>query len=181
MPDLTIRIKKKNDGSAALSCTRADGSVTWQRQEGQLGRFFPLHDLTHYCVESVLGFDRGFYGLLAAGWDISDFGKPESRGQDFSQAGLVEVIVGMFDLERMTGERGDAEDMATKIASYYESRNLPQPNVAITQGQIEQVRALRAVRFERWRELAGGDTMELEYNRQSAQPSRADTKPRVRA
>ena len=57
MPDLIIRIKKKTDGEAALTCERADGSVTWQRQEGQLGRFFPLHDLTHFAVESVLGFD----------------------------------------------------------------------------------------------------------------------------
>ena len=53
--ELVIHIKKKTDGSAALSCRRADGSVTWQRQNGQLGRFFPLHDLTHYAVETVLG------------------------------------------------------------------------------------------------------------------------------
>jgi len=42
--DLVIRIKKKTDGSAALSCRRADGSVTWQRQEGQQGRFFPFRE-----------------------------------------------------------------------------------------------------------------------------------------
>jgi len=181
MPDLTIRIKKKTDGSAALSCTRADGSVTWQRQEGQLGRFFPLHDLTHYCVESVLGFDRGFYGLLAEGWDISDFGKPENRRQDFSQAGLVEVIVGMFDLERMSGDRGDAADLAGKIASYYESRDQPRPDVAVTQPQIERIRALRSKLFEQWHELPAGDAMELEFNRQSTLPQRADTKQRARA
>jgi hypothetical protein len=179
MPDLTIRIKKKTDGSAALSCTRADGSVTWQRQEGHLGRFFPLHDLTHYCVESVLGFDRGFYGLLAEGWDISDFGKPENRGQDFSQAGLVEVVVGMFDLERMSGERGDADDLAAKITSYYESRDLPRPDIVVTQTQIDDVRALRANLFECWRELPAGEAMELEFNRQSVRG--ADTKRRVRA
>jgi hypothetical protein len=56
MADLIIRIKRKTDGSAALSCLRADGSTTWQRQEGQLGRFFPLHDLTHYAVETAMGF-----------------------------------------------------------------------------------------------------------------------------
>jgi len=142
MPDLTIRIKKKTDGSAALSCTRADGSVTWQRQDGQLGRFFPLHDLTHYCVESVLGFDRAFYGLVAAGWDISDFGKPEYRSQDFSEALLGEVIVGMFDLERITGERGDAADLAEKIALSYESRGQSRPDISVTQEQIDQIRAL---------------------------------------
>ena len=178
MPDLTIRIKKKSDGSAALSCTRADGSVTWQRQEGNLGRFFPLHDLTHYCVESVLGFDRGFYGLLAEGWDISDFGKPENRGQDVSQAGLVEVIVGMFDLERASGERGDADDLAAKIALYYDSRDWPRPAVAITQPQIDRIRELRADLFARWGALPVGEALEVEFNRQSTR--RADTKRRVR-
>jgi len=179
MPDLTIRIKKKTDGSAALSCTRADGTVTWQRQEGQLGRFFPLHDMTHYCVESVLGFDRAFFGLVAAGWDISDFGKPEYRSQDFSEAGFVEVVVGMFDLERMSGERGDAEDMAAKIASYYESRDLPRPDFVVTQAHIDQVRALRARLFERWKELPAGESMEMEFNRQPS--PRADTRRRARA
>lgn len=179
MPDLTIRIKKKSDGSAALSCTRADGSVTWQRQEGQLGRFFPLHDLTHYCVETVLGFDRGFFGLLAEGWDISDFGKAENRSQVFAEAGLVEVIVGMFDLERATGIRGDAEDMAAKIALYYDSRELPRPDVVVTQRQIDDVRALRSALFERWAELPVGEAMEVEFNRQLA--PHEDTKRRVRA
>jgi len=180
MPDLTIRIKKKTDGSAALSCTRADGSVTWQRQDGQLGRFFPLHDLTHYCVETVLGYDRAFYGLLAEGWDISDFGKPEKRGQNISEAFLVEAIVGIFDLERMTGERGDVTDMAAKIAAYYESRSLPRPDVAITQTQIDQIRALRATLFDQWRALPAGDGMELRFNRGSARPHE-EPKRRVRA
>jgi len=182
MPDLTIRIKKKTDGSAALSCTRADGSVTWQRQEGQLGLFFPLHDLTHYCVESVLAFDRGFYGLVAEGWYISDFGKPEKRGQDLSQAGLVEVIVGVFDLERMSGERGDADELTERIGAYFDSRSLTRPDFMVSQTQVEQIRALRSTLFERWRELAAGEAMELEFNRQSAAavPPR-DTKRRVRA
>src|SRR6266545_1175255 len=67
MTDLIIRIKKKTDGSAALSCQRADGSVTWQRQDGLQGGFFPRHDLTHYAVETVLRQVRGFYSLVAGG------------------------------------------------------------------------------------------------------------------
>jgi hypothetical protein len=59
---LVIQIKKKTDGSAALSCRRGDGSVTWQGQDGQQGRFFPLHDLTHYAVETVLYHPRGLSG-----------------------------------------------------------------------------------------------------------------------
>src|SRR5437867_1145419 len=118
MPDLVIRIKKKTDGSAALSCTRADGSVTWQRQEGQRGRFFPLHDLTHFAVESVLGFRRAFFGLLAEGWDISDFAKPGAPAKVPEDGHLAETIVGAFDLERATGVIGDAADINEKIRAH---------------------------------------------------------------
>ena len=62
---LVIAIKKKTDGSASLACRRADGTVTWQRQEGAQGRFFPRHDLTHYAVETVLG--MGLQGADVAG------------------------------------------------------------------------------------------------------------------
>ena len=127
----------------------------------------------------VLGLERGFYGLLAEGWDISDFGKPETRPQDFSEAGFVEVVVGMFDLERMSGERGDAQDMEAKIASYYESRSQPRPDIPVTQAHIDEIRALRARLFEQWRELPAGESMQLEFNRQSA--PRADTRHRARA
>ena len=48
-PELIIAINKKTDAS-----------VTGQRQDGQQGRFFPLHDLTHYTVETLgRGADRG--------------------------------------------------------------------------------------------------------------------------
>src|SRR5688572_25655537 len=100
MTDLLIQIKKKNDGSAALTCRRADGSVTWQRQDGQQGHFFPLHDLTHYAVETVLGYTRGFFGLVADGWDLADFDKPWPRGRLPTEALLAEFVVGFLDIER---------------------------------------------------------------------------------
>src|SRR5256885_9526625 len=59
---ITIRIKKNPDGRRSLSCTRADGTTTWQRQEGGQAAFFPRHDLTHYAVETVLAHRSGFYG-----------------------------------------------------------------------------------------------------------------------
>src|SRR5262245_60665350 len=100
MDGLVIRIKKKSDGSAALSCQRADGTVTWQRQEGAQGRFFPLHDLTHFAVETVLGLRQGFYGLVASGWNLTDFGRPYPRGPIPAEAATAEFIVGFLDQER---------------------------------------------------------------------------------
>lgn len=69
---LKIQITKRSDGGGVLRCTRADGSVTWQKQTDRHAAFFALHDLTHFAVESLLGFRRGFYGLMAEGWEIED-------------------------------------------------------------------------------------------------------------
>jgi hypothetical protein len=164
MADLIIRIKKKTDGSAALSCLRSDGSTTWQRQEGQLGRFFPLHDLTHYAVESVMGFQRAFYGLVAEGWDLSDFGTVESRGKIPDEAGLAESVVGLFDLERMTGERGNAEQMNEQLRTVRADRGLS-TTLSITDEQIARIRELRAELFDRWKTVPPGEALELSFHR----------------
>lgn len=165
MPDLSIRIKKKTDGAAALSCTRADGSTTWQRQEGHLSRFFPLHDLTHYAVETVLGFKRAFYGLLAEGWDITRFADPGTSKQLPEEAELAEVLVGFFDVERATGTRAGADDFNWKIATYYDSHGTPTPTFRMTDDQLDRIRALRADLFARWHAVQPGDSLELIFNR----------------
>lgn len=176
MPELIIRIKKKTDGSAALSCERADSSVTWQRQDGQLGRFFPLHDLTHYAVETVLGFDQAFFGLVASGWDISQFGG-ELRDQIPDEARLAESIIGFFDLERQSGERGTADDLNAHLRDFYESRNLPVPSFRITDEQVARVRERRADLFERWRTIAPGDALELTFDRRDRRADRRTPQP----
>jgi hypothetical protein len=92
---MVIQLKKGRDGPATLACVRADGSRTWGKEHP----FFPLHDLTHCAVESVLGFDQAFFGLIATGWNIDDFAKPgasarralESRWWDLAPGTTLEV------------------------------------------------------------------------------------------
>src|SRR5262245_47035677 len=124
MPSLTIRIKKTSDGEAALTCTRADGTVTWQRQHGGQARFFPRHDLTHYAVETVLRHRRGFYGLVAEGWDLTDFGTPWPRGPIPADADPSELIVGFLDAERASGAEWSAADLTEKAAQYFASHGV---------------------------------------------------------
>ena len=147
---MLIRIKKKTDGSAALSCVRSDGTVTWQRQDGAQGRFFPLHDLTHYAVETVLDF-RGFYSLVAAGWDLTDFGQPWPRGEIPPEAHIVEQVVGFLDTERASGSEWPAADL--RLA----------PPHAVTDRDLRRVRDARRGLFARWAALPAGDTLELEF------------------
>ena len=147
---MLIRIKKKTDGGAALSCTRSDGTVTWQQQNGQQGRFFPLHDLTHYAVETVLDL-RGFYSLVADGWDLTDFGQPWRRGGLPPEAHAVEQIVGFLDTERASGREWAAADL--RLAAPY----------SVGEDELRRVRDARRDLFDRWAALAAGDSLELPF------------------
>jgi len=164
MPHLLIQIKKKIDGSAALSCRRVDGSLTWQRQEGAQGRFFPLHDLTHYAVETVLGCARGFYGLVAEGWDLTDFGKPWPRGPLPAEALAAELIVGFLDGERAEGAEWSAEEFNANAATYYVEHGLSGAFV-ISDEQLREIRRKRGGLFARWAALPAGATLELPFTR----------------
>lgn len=163
MTDLLIRIKKKTDGTAALSCVRADGSVTWQRQDGALGRFFPLHDLTHYAVETVLAHRNGFYGLVASGWDLTDFGTPWPRGRLPADAEWSEVLAGFLDGERATGGRWSAADFSDQAAAYSRQHGAVAPP-PVSENDLDRVRARRAELFGLWHALSPGETLELTFD-----------------
>ena len=163
-PRLTIRIKKHADGSAALSCTRADGTVTWQRQQGAQAAFFPRHDLTHFAVETVLGHQRGFYGLVASGWDLSDFGAPWPKGPLPADLDPTELIVGFLDTERASGARWSAEELNEKASAYYRDHKLTTAPPTLTDDDLARVRRRRAELFEQWDAVPAGGTLELSFD-----------------
>ena len=147
---LIVQIAKRADGCGVLRCTRADGSVTWQKQTRHAAHF-ALHDLTHFAVESTLGFRRGFFGLIAEGWDIDDTTGKGDRGPLPREAVEVERIVGLFDTERASGVLLTAEDFASHAPR------------GLTEEEIVQVRTCRGELFSRWSALEPGGTMELRF------------------
>jgi hypothetical protein len=159
---LRIRIKKNTDGRASLSCTRADGSATWQRLEGQQAAFFPRHDLTHFAVESVLGYTQGFYGLVAAGWELADFAKPGAGKRIPPEGILVEMTVGMLDLERGTGERLQVADLNARLAQWCEESGQPKPREIVDE-DLARVRRKRAELFAQWESVPPGEALELAF------------------
>ena len=163
-PRLTIRIKKNADGSAALTCTRADGSVTWQRQQGAQGKFFPRHDLTHVAVETTLGHGRGFYGLVAEGWDLSDFGAPWPRGRIPADADPSELIVGFLDTERASGERWSAADFNDKAATYYREHAPGATPPVLSDDELTRIRQRRAELFAEWDAVVPGEALEITFD-----------------
>jgi len=169
---LTIEIKKQRDGSSVLSCRRGDGSVTWQHHGGAQARFFPLHDLTHYAVETVLCERVGFYRLLAEGWNISDFGDPWPRGPLPEDAGIVELIVGFLDMERADGATWPAVDFNAHAASYFAEHGA-RTRLELDDETLQRIRAARDELFGRWSELPAGSALILEMSPRTKAPPRS--------
>jgi hypothetical protein len=168
MPALTIRMKKHTDGTATLTCERADGTITWQRQRGPQGAFFPLHDLTHLAVETELGFRTAFYGLVAAGWELNDFGTGGSGAPLPDEALAAESIVGMLDTERALIAQGHAglglAEINAQMAAHYGARGHAGSAPALTDDELARIRARRAELFERWTALPAGETLTLSWS-----------------
>ena len=161
---MKITITKRADGGSVLSCTRGDGTVTWQRQRGKNAVFFPLHDLTHYAVEATLGHEAGFYGLVAEGWDIGDFGSPWPRGPMPDEAVTSELIVGFLDAERAGGVMWTAADLNEKAALYNDQHDRSLTWKALTDEDLARVRSAANQLIARWRALDPGEAIELHFD-----------------
>lgn len=157
---LAIRIKKNTDGTAALTCVRPDGSMTWHSPKGAQGRFFALHDLTHYAVETTLRATHAFYGLIGEGWDISDFGPPWPRGALPAEALWIEMIVGFFDMERAAGLEYSAAEWNDKARLYYSTHG-GAPVRDLGDDELNAIRDRRRDVFAQWAAIQPGGTFEL--------------------
>lgn len=152
---MRVQITKKADGSGVLRCVRTDGSVTWQKQTDRHAAFFALHDLTHFAVETTLGYRRGFFGLVAEGWDFEDTTGKGSRGPLPPEAGEVEQIVGLFDAERGSGTIWTIEEF-NEFGAMNGLRLL-------TADEIARVKKRRSELFQQWFAVAPGAMLELQY------------------
>ena len=160
---MLIQLKKGRDGPSTLTCVRPDGSRTWAREHP----FFPLHDLTHLAVESVLGFEEAFFGLLAAGWEIDDFANPGARARMPHQALLAEHIVGVLDRERALPRPMTSAEVNEAVAASLPLRS-GESFPAITNAQLEAIRAQWQDLAARWRQLAQGGTLEIPFPARAA-------------
>jgi hypothetical protein len=160
---MIIRFTKARhaDKKHSLTCTRADGSVTWMAESA----YFIQHDLVHYAVEMTLGYQHGFYGLVAKGWDIQDFGQVDlATGQKPEiplEAGQVEFIVGLLQTEMADGQ--DYEDFCAVLEAACQNRDVPAPPNISNDG-LPEVRFRMAELLSTWITLPPGEAIELEFS-----------------
>lgn len=158
---LAIEITKKPGGAAILRCVRSDGSITWQKRHAGDAGFFVLHDLTHFAVESELGYGRGFFGLVASGWDIDDTTGKGSRGPLPDETVAVEFLVGFLDRERAAGSATSANDFNIFAALHAGGASFV--SRSLSDQELNRVRARRDALFSEWRALPAGSALKLRW------------------
>ena len=163
---LRIHIKKGRDSRPTLTCVRPDGSRTWS----QVHAFFPIHDLTHFAVESVFGFTEAFYGLVRSGWTLEEFSMPGAAARLPPEALVAEHMVALLDLERASGDLMDPAGFTEQLNRALTSQGLA-PFREVTGPELAEVRRLRGEMQGRWAALAPGETLEIGF------PGAAGTAP----
>ncbi len=157
-----LKIKKENDGDAAVTFVRADGSTT----SGRLGSasFGAVHDLTHYVVESSLRLSSGFLGLLAQGWNISDFDHKGTTARLSNEAIIAECIVGQLTNTVFSGQSLSIADfnwlVAQAVAGVRPHAIVPSISSETLAGMQQQLGSL----LDQWRVLPLSQTLELEFS-----------------
>jgi hypothetical protein len=164
-PELRIRFTKRTDGAVVLQCVRRDGSATWERHDKQ-AVFFSFHDLSHFAVETVLGFRRGFYGLIAEGWDIADTTGKGKRGKVPSEGILVEHVVGLLDRERVGGAPLSAADFNAQMAQFVANNGLDARR-SFTEIELAAVRQRIETLRRQWAVVSPGSSFELTFDREN--------------
>jgi len=165
-PELRIRFTKRPDGAVVLQCVRRDGSATWERHEKH-AIFFSFHDLSHFAVETVLGFRRGFYGLIADGWDIPDTTGKGKRGKLPSESILVEHVVGLLERERVGGGAPlSADGFNAHIAQFVTNDHL-EPAPTFSDPDLAAVRLRIQNLQDDWAAVRPGSFFEMTFDREN--------------
>ncbi len=154
-----IHITKGEVGKPpTLTCVREDGSRTWQHSS----EYFARHDLIHYAVETRLALSEGFFGLVAAGRDLNDFGTrggmkdhyPAELGRAESTAGMITNL--LFGNTPMTDQ-----EMADALQDAFPRLGIAPP--PLTAGTVCEIRAHIRELHSRWDALPPGETLELTF------------------
>jgi hypothetical protein len=159
MSSLNIRLTKGRDGPSTIACTRPDGTSTWMRVQD----FFPLHDLTHYAVESTLGLENAFYGLILSGWNITDFAAPGSASRTPPEAVHAEHYVAILQREFFSRDLKTLDEFNDEMSAFSNGMG-SDPARSVTEEELTEMRAKVHELSNRWRSLAPGESMEVEFS-----------------
>lgn len=158
---MRVRFKKAKDGRHSLSCERADGSQTWMH----LHPAILTHDFVHWALETTLGLQRGFWGMIARGADLRTFTEPGATKMLPEEAAWTEFAVASIWRESWGQSPLDAEGVIEELALRAEIHGWKTQR-SIAQADLERIRARIAELNARWRAVEPGGTLELVFDEQ---------------
>jgi hypothetical protein len=159
MPKITIQFSRGKDKHDVLSVIRENGSRSWQHQQPGI----PVHDLTHFAVESTLALADGFYGLLTQGWDITRLTDRDVRDVLPPEGMWTELVVGLVQAERTSPEPLSAADFNDLLEKEKTNFGLTVDRV-LTEQELDRIRESFLHLFGKWRALKPGEEMTLEFD-----------------
>ena len=154
---MQIRFTKGKDKPDTLHCIRADGSETWTRLKNGFGA---LHDLAHYAVETTLGFDQAFFGLLAQGRSIEEFAETDDRSWVGEQGMVTETIV--MTLQYETAHVAAPETFFEMVDEACRGLGIATP-AALTPEALAAMRERYSALLMQWATTPPGGRLELDF------------------
>ena len=155
---MEILFTKTGGEDHILSCKRKDGSVTWHR----VSEFFLLHDLCHFAAETVLKFTSGFFGMLAAGTDITEFDLPKEQRTIHltAEAIFTEHLVNLLVIDYKQRRMDNLIEVFYSIHDGYIDTALLQQ---LSEDKLEAIRIKYAELMKQWKLLPVNQNLSLMF------------------
>ena len=146
---MKIDLEKISEHRCAYTITRNDDTTETIPLDVKT---FLLHDVTHFVVEQALNYEKGFWGMLAAGYPAAAlFGRDNPETEELR---FIEKIVGPV-------QSTFAGNIPVSDFSYYiDYLNFPFPQETLERC-LEQIGGIMAD----WRLLLPGQALRLEWRR----------------
>ncbi len=138
---------------------RKDGSQSWQHQTAGI----PVHDLTHFAVETTLGLKNGFYGLVAQGWDITQLTAKDVRSILPVEGLWTEYVVGLIQTERLSPEPMSADEFNGQLEKEKQESGLKYDR-RLTEDELFNIRKTFLAIYSEWRQLGPGESLSLTFD-----------------
>ena len=166
---MLIKFAKHANRPPTMNCVRGDGTATWFTASAANADYFISHDLLHYAVEAILGYTTAFYGLVAAGRDLNDFGSTEGVKDERSsspEAMDAECLVDLVQALSADGSTPSYQAVAAAWADAVEPHSSSTPPV--TEAQLTEICTVWGKLVRRWQTIEVNGALELSFPKPAA-------------
>ncbi|HEY1047006.1 MAG TPA: hypothetical protein VGF79_11245 [Bacteroidia bacterium] len=155
---MQITFKKRQGKKHIITYQREGKDLHWVDADD----FLILHDLSHYAIETNLGYTTAFWGMIKSGVDPEQFLVKEVRDRLFvsNEAWYAENMANLVLIEWSQGKFDDFNQVLNEVIQQTDS-NLPP--IELNEQQIIDIRETYKKLVNQWEMLASDGQMELKF------------------